>query len=763
MATRVTSPTQRFGRAPAAGVTRAARKVSPELLGYIVLAIALFAVVWRRTSQVDGFYLDEWFYVHGAEYMWDHFPGAVFGEIPLWNRGAMRAYPLLLATPWSVLSTSTAYTITHLMNVTLLVSGIVPAALFARRIIVRPWLRVLAVALAVAVPWLIISAHLLTENLVFPIYLWSMFLIVRTAQSPSWGNQALAIVATGLLGFVRVNLAPLFVVLILTVLVAEWQNRRDARREPLRRWLVAALRRELLVVVATTLGLIAALVFLARGGGSLSQYGGLSVSSISDRAHSLFGPNSEVTRRTFMTYVRSLVVGGFVLPMALGLGAALAGLFGRLGRRFVAPAIVTLGGLVVVVGVVSMWTAGGALEDRYVFFVYTPVAIFAVAALEHLPRLHRWVAAGSALTLWALITGYAAPALNSGNFFASPPGAFWSRVVDWRLRRYEHDVLGWTLLGQTGWLLIAIGLIVLVWAVVLARRYERAVAMVLGTGLAVCLLCQVLSLDYDYKQELFGTRDAPGGIAGNPGHAADREDWVDAKLPHGVRAGVVPGIIGVDGFNGGQDRVSFWNRDVGVTVGTPWNGSPIPAPPGFGVVITLPGSDGIAHWGGDLPAWLVAFYDDPRIQFHGKLVARSPMSRFALYRTARTQSALWTGTGLDGDGAVLKGRPAVFVLDRGADRSARTVTLTLHGPEGASRPIRWRVRRGRQQISSGRVAPGADAEVRLAAPRCAKPTCSRVTWSLEAHGPTVGVPFPGYGAPGAPRPVALYVYGAHIS
>ena len=41
---------------------------------------------------MDGFYLDEWQYVHGAEYIWAHLPGSLWGTIPFWDRGAQRLY-----------------------------------------------------------------------------------------------------------------------------------------------------------------------------------------------------------------------------------------------------------------------------------------------------------------------------------------------------------------------------------------------------------------------------------------------------------------------------------------------------------------------------------------------------------------------------------------------------------------------------------------------------------------------------------------------
>src|SRR6478735_7674181 len=109
MVTDTTAPAEQARSAPPQPA-RWRLPVSPEVAGYIVLAIGLAALLWRRASQVDAFYLDEWFYVRGAEYIWSHFPGAVLGTIPEWNRGPQRAYSLLLAVPWSTFGTSTAFT-----------------------------------------------------------------------------------------------------------------------------------------------------------------------------------------------------------------------------------------------------------------------------------------------------------------------------------------------------------------------------------------------------------------------------------------------------------------------------------------------------------------------------------------------------------------------------------------------------------------------------------------------------------------------------
>ena len=61
-----------------------------------------------------------------------------------------------------------------------------------------------------------------------------------------------------------------------------------------------------------------------------SHYGGLDFDTSIQR---LFGETAGDTWRTVLTYLRGVVVGSFVFPVALGFGVAFAGICGRLGRR----------------------------------------------------------------------------------------------------------------------------------------------------------------------------------------------------------------------------------------------------------------------------------------------------------------------------------------------------------------------------------------------------------------------------------------------
>ena len=506
---------------------RIVRSVSAEILGYVVLAIGLAALLWSRIGDVDGFYLDEWLYVHASEYIWQHLPGGLIDQIPFWDRGPQRLYSTLLAPLWGPLPTSTAYTSAHVLNVILLVSAIVPTALLARRVIDVPALRVLAVALGTVVPWLMIGSHLLTENLAFPLYMWAIYGIVRCAEEPSLARQVGTLGVIAALTLVRLNLGFVIAVLFVAVIVAEAMRRRDERDLPLRQWFGRVLRREALVVAAGIAAAVAAGVLVIRGGsGVSSHYGGLDFDTSIQR---LFGETAGDTWRTVLTYLRGVVVGSFVFPVALGFGVAFAGICGRLGRRFVIPSLVALLSLAVVVIVVSTSTVGGAIEERYVMYVYTPIAVLAVAGLPHIHRIALWLIPGGAAALYILAEGFASPARDAGNFFAAPAGAFWTRVVQHRLVGWEDDLLGWLSIDARGWLLVGAGLVAMLIFILVAQRrgHTRVIVPTLAGGLALCAIAQALVLNYGFKQELYGTVDVPGGIALSPGHDNDRDTWLD--------------------------------------------------------------------------------------------------------------------------------------------------------------------------------------------------------------------------------------------
>jgi hypothetical protein len=712
-----------------------------EVGGYGAVALAFAALLWWQVRRVNGFYLDEWIYVSGAQTIWNHLPAGLVDGIPGWDRGVQRGYSTLLSPLEGLLGRSAAFTAGHVLNVLLLSVASVPAvAQLARRVIVAPGLRVLAVGLAVVIPWAMVGAHLLTENLAYPAFLWTCLAIVRAAEEPALGRQAVALGAIVFLVLCRVDLGVMAGTLVLASLGGELLRPRAER--PLR----AVLRRQAPILALLAIGVAGAVYLLGPGASKLGAYGILNFHSVHAR---LFGAESGAARDTAMTYTRSLVLGSVLLPFALGLGTALAGAAGRLGRSIGLFSLVALGSLVFVVGGVTLFTSGAALEERYVFYACAPLALLACTGIERARALWPWAAAAGAFTLWIVASANPFPAVDSGNFFAAPAGAFWTRVMDYRLRTWEHDLLGWLGLEPRGWLFIAAALAALVAVLALARRRPRAAGRLLTAALAICLLGQATILSYSLHEELYGTVDVAGGIAAGP-----RETFVDRALPSGADAGVVPALVSAAELGGGAERLEFWNGRVDATVALSWDGTPVPAPPGFGVMWSSVGADGVAALSGKLTPFLVAQVDDPRVQFASRLVERSHDSQFGLFRDPHRR-ALWTAEGLQADAAVVSRTPIRLTVDRAA--GVRAAQLTLQAPQGAARAAAWRITAHGHTIASGRLADGATHNVLLRAPKCVSGACPPWSWQLASSGPGALSSLPVYGQPLPPRHVAFWM------
>jgi hypothetical protein len=734
------------------------RQPPVEIAGFVLIGLGLAVLLLLRVRQVDGFYLDEWLYTQTAEHMWANLPLGPIEQIPGWTRGAQRLYTWLLAPSWGPLAPSAAYTVSHFVNVVLLVSAIWPAALIARRVVESAWLRVLAVALAVAVPWLLISANLLTENLAFPLFLWTCVAIIVAAERPRPATQLAALASVAALTLCRLNLAVMFAVLLIVVLGAEV---RRSRREPApsARRLRAALRRQWVIAIVAVLAIPAGLFVFLRGGSSLGYYDAVTADTVGD---ALWGPRADDTGRTILTYVRSAATGSFVFPLLLGLGASVAGTRGRLGQSVFVPALTALATFVLLAVSVSVIVLG-APEERYAFYIYPPVAILSVAGLEHIRRILPDLFAAGAFIGLAMGVGLAFPGVNSGNFFAAPAGAFWSRVVDHRLRAFENDVLGWLPGAGEGWLVVALAMVVAVGLALLVLRRDRDVAALLALGLGLCVVAQVSALGYDYGKLLYGTPEAPGGLAVSSDRARDRDDWIDNALPEGAEASIVPTVTTPAFPYGDAERQEFWNEKVTAVVALRFANAPVPAPPGIGVVEAEVGPDGLAVWRGPRSAWFAAQPDDPRVQFPGRRVATSATAPLALWRAQGPGRAIWTGGGLEADGALLAGRSATLTLNRARASRVRSVKLLIRAPDAASGSVAWRLASpSGRKLRSGRLKPGAQRTLALAVPQCGE-KCGPVAWQLHGRGAPAPQPEPYFGPPSEARPVLLHVLSARLS
>ena len=340
---------------------------------------------------------------------------------------------------------------------------------------------------------------------------------------------------------------------------------------------------------------------------------------------------------------------------------------------------------------------------------------------------------------------------DSGNFFAAPAGAFWTRVMD-----YPPACLG----AGSLWLDWPCATRVAADRRCAGRarggacsctRRLRPVQAVLTAAAAVCLVGQAIVMSYSLDQELYGTVDVPGGIA-----TGARETFVDAALPSGARAAIVPGALVAGEPGGGAERITFWNAKVDETVALCWDRHSGACAAGFSVIeCGRSGQDGV----GGAAAGISSRSSRPRSTIRacssraGSLT-RSPNSRIRVVRGSAASRAV------DGPGAPARHRRAAGHAGAahgqplgGSARRARHAA-GAGGPAAAGRvadDCGWPHRR------IGSPARWRGPATRAPATGLPSSACRPWSWQLVATGPGVPASIPVYGPPLPPRPVALWM------
>lgn len=136
----------------------------------------------------------------------------------------------------------------HLANAWIMSSACIPAFFLARRVTGRRWVAYLTAALSVVMPWIVLSAMMMTEVASYPMSVWALLAIQRSTVLPSRRNDLVALAAIVLAYLARGELLVLIVVLPLAVLGYELRGgERNVRRLLRRHDLLAAVYGVLLV------------------------------------------------------------------------------------------------------------------------------------------------------------------------------------------------------------------------------------------------------------------------------------------------------------------------------------------------------------------------------------------------------------------------------------------------------------------------------------------------------------------------------------
>ncbi|HEY2936818.1 MAG TPA: glycosyltransferase family 39 protein [Gaiellaceae bacterium] len=157
------------------------------VLGGIVLVSAALRIWLGRRMTAPWIFVDELIYSELAKSFAAHGHFLLRGE-PAGNAFGF-VYPVLIAPAWRLFSSvPEAYAAAKVIGSVAMSLAAVPAYFLARRVLSRPY-ALAAAALAVAIPSMLYTGTLMTENAFYPLFLCVALATVCMLERPTRGNQ----------------------------------------------------------------------------------------------------------------------------------------------------------------------------------------------------------------------------------------------------------------------------------------------------------------------------------------------------------------------------------------------------------------------------------------------------------------------------------------------------------------------------------------------------------------------------------------------
>jgi hypothetical protein len=600
-------------------------------------------------------------------------------------------YPLLIAPFFRLFTAPVAIEAAHALNGLLLASAAWPAALLARRITRSQAAGCVAGALTAFVPWLVLSATLLTENAAYPVMVWSVLLMHRALAVPSRKADAAALLGLVLAFFARTQLIVLALGFPLALAWHELacelgRSGSGLTLAALRRGGRHAVTRHRLLVSGYALGGIAALAL--AGAGRLEEILGTYAGTVRGN------PFPAGVWRAAAVHLDSVVIGVGLVPILLACSWAFTVMTRPRNREaqafaallFVLAPLITLQAA----SFDERFTPGGFAEDRYLAYLAPLFAVGAAAAVVDRDRrgLRAALVVGLAVA-FSFLTQVKPRTPATVIFWASPAAAFHGALGS---AASSIDLSTSSFIGLAT---LAIGVVVgaTVW---LASRPATPIAIC-----ATAVAFGIVEAAYVFDRFAVPTTTRPRTIAGV------RRDWVDAALPDASSVALVP--------NPNLPRefwwdAEFWNKRVdrvlridGNRIYTPFPADQLSLDRETGVVRAL----GAARF-------LVVASSENRIHFRNSTVVFSapPLKLIAVGRRARAD---WSTSGSYPDGWSRPGRPLLLRLFPHDGGRAREARLTLRAPPARVGLLRFVVRT-RGFLRRGRLEPNGVR--RLSIPVC---------------------------------------------
>jgi hypothetical protein len=585
----------------------------------LVAGVALADLAWRVRDWVVM--TDELQYAKLATHI-----GETLSPLPT-IRGAHFAayaqlYPALIAPFYGTMSAPDAFRAAHIVNAVVFASAGVPAFLLARAAGLSPRWSVVCAALALAAPWNVHAAFVMSEPAAYPVFFWALLAIVRAIEIASPSRDVVALAAIALAVLARTQFLSLAVVFVVAALLV---GRRGHR----------------VLWVAVAAGAVVAAIGRSR----------------------ILGNYATTTKgfpfpwRTFEqagAHLDVVGVGIALLPLLIG-GAWLVANASR-RNPFAVTALTTI---VVLTLETSSYDArfGGGLADirsRYLFYL-VPLLLVATARALSGEGIDRRALAG--VTAFFAITVLA-------HGFPRVPGLY----VD-----APTAVLNDFIRDSGGKWFVALAAIVAALALVVIRWPPRVLAITVVVLVAAGSLATSATawtrLLHSHSPSSRVVDAAPTVVL----------NWVDSILPPNARVAIVPyasyGYWGPNALLWWD--VEFWNRDVerAYVLGSTWDYAPFPhdqlrPDPRTGVIA------GTEH----APPYVLMSENDARIGLQARAEPAARNYGLDVLVVERPYRALWWSEGLDPDGWTEPGRPAAIVAP------GETVSVALQHSDGSAAP-----------------------------------------------------------------------------
>jgi len=298
-------------------------------------------------------------------------------------------YPVLIAPAYRAFAAvPSAYEAAKAINALLMSLTAVPTYFLARRVLPQG-LSLAAAALALAIPSMLYTGTLMTENAFYPVFVCIALVLVLVLERPTWRRQVVLLALCAFAFLTRAQAVAFLPAVVTAPLLLAWL---DGRRRALREYRVLWAATAFAVVVLP-------LVQLARGSSVLALFGAYQAAgethySVSD------------VLRWLLYHVAELDLYLGVIPFAAFL--VLAALGRRVPRRvqaFVAASTALSVWLVLEVAIfASKNPIPPRVEERNMFYV-APLFLIALLTWIDLGLPRRHVAAGVAAVLAAALPG----------------------------------------------------------------------------------------------------------------------------------------------------------------------------------------------------------------------------------------------------------------------------------------------------------------------------------------------------------------------